>query len=114
MLHLLKETILKKRASGEELGEFFKIIFEGAETMSVDNAIEYIYTLFLLANETTPRILAATIKLISDNPKVMKELHREHEGIVRGKTEKETSITWEEYKSMTFTQMVSLNQYKIG
>ncbi|CAE5963031.1 unnamed protein product [Arabidopsis arenosa] len=106
MLKLLKETVLKKRASGEEFGEFFKIIFGGAETMSIDNAIEYIYTLFLLANETTPRILAATIKLISDNPKVMQELQREHAGIVRGKTEKETSLTWEEYKAMTFTQMV--------
>lgn len=76
--------------------------------MRIDNAIEYIYTLFLLANETTPQILAATIKLISDNPKVMQELQREHAGIVQGKTEKETSLTWEEYKAMTFTQMVSL------
>ncbi|CAA0395343.1 unnamed protein product [Arabidopsis thaliana] len=27
MMKLIKETVLKKRASGEELGEFFKIIF---------------------------------------------------------------------------------------
>ncbi|KAG7542807.1 Cytochrome P450 superfamily, partial [Arabidopsis thaliana x Arabidopsis arenosa] len=60
----------------------------------------------VLTNETTPGILAATIKLISDHPKVMEELNKEHEGIVRGKTEKEAGLTWEDYKSMTFTQMV--------
>ncbi|CAE6194604.1 unnamed protein product [Arabidopsis arenosa] len=110
MMKLIKEMVLKKRASGEEFGEFFKIIFgemEGGEgKMSVENAIEYIYTFFLIANETTPGILAATVKLISDHPKVMEELNKEHEGIVRGKTEKEAGLTWEDYKSMTFTQMV--------
>ncbi|KAL1220607.1 Cytochrome [Cardamine amara subsp. amara] len=110
MMKLIKETVLKKRASGEEFGEFFKIIFgemEGkAESMSVENAIEYIYTFFLIANETTPGILAAIVKLISEHPKVMQELQREHDGIVRGKTDKEASLTWEDYKSMTFTMMV--------
>ncbi|CAE6194627.1 unnamed protein product [Arabidopsis arenosa] len=112
MIKVLKETVLKKRASGEELGEVFKTIFgdteRGAETISLESATEYIFTLFLLANETTPMVLAATIKLISDNPKVMQELQREHERIVRDKIEKneKADLTWEDYKSMTFTMMV--------
>ncbi|ESQ55994.1 hypothetical protein EUTSA_v10027015mg, partial [Eutrema salsugineum] len=95
MMKLLKDTVLKKRASGEEFGEFFKIIFGekegGEETMSVENAME---------------VLAATVKLISNHPKVMQELQREHEEIVWSKTGKEAGLTWEDYKSMTFTQMV--------
>ncbi|XP_024005625.1 cytochrome P450 708A2 [Eutrema salsugineum] len=106
MMKLLKEAVLKKITSGEELGEFFKIIYGEKDTMSVDKAIEYIYTFFLIANETTPRILAATVKLISKNPKVMEELQREHAEIFRGKKDKEASLTWEDYKSMTFTHMV--------
>ena len=115
MMNLLKETVLKKRASGEQFEEFFKIIFGeiegGSQTMSIEEAIEYIFTLFVLANETTPAVLAATVKLINDNPKVKQELRREHERIVRDKTEKdETDLTGEDYKSMTFTQMVSMFQ----
>ncbi|ESQ55986.1 hypothetical protein EUTSA_v10027045mg, partial [Eutrema salsugineum] len=89
MMSLLKETVMKKRASGEEFGE-------------------YIFTFFVIANETTPGVLAATVKLINDNPKVKQELQREHEQIFRGKTDKgkEAELTWEDYKSMTFTQMV--------
>ncbi|VVB01076.1 unnamed protein product [Arabis nemorensis] len=110
MMKLLKETVLKKIESGEEFGEFFKIIFGemegGKEKMSIENAIEYIYTFFLVANETTPRIVATIVKIISENPKVMEELRREHAEIVGLKTEKEAGLTWEDYKSMTFTQMV--------
>ncbi|KFK41010.1 hypothetical protein AALP_AA2G073600 [Arabis alpina] len=110
MMKLLKETVMKKKASGEEFGEFFNIIFKemegGKERMSVENAIEYIYTFFLIANETTPRILATIVKLVSENPKVMHELHKEHAGILGFKTEKGAGLTWEDYKSMTFTQMV--------
>lgn len=104
--------MLKKREAGEEFGEFFKTIFgeiEGEkETMSMGNVIEYIYTFFVIANETTPRILAATVKLISENPKVKQELQREHAIIFGNKSENESGLTWEDYKSMTFTNMVSM------
>ncbi|CAN6817219.1 hypothetical protein Bca4012_003310 [Brassica carinata] len=110
MMNLLKEVVLKKRASGEEFGEFFKIIFgeneRGKEKMSVENAINYIYTFFLIANETTPRILAATVKLISEKPRIMQELQREHARIVGDRSEKDAALTWEDYKSMTSTHMV--------
>ncbi|CAH8276569.1 unnamed protein product [Arabidopsis lyrata] len=60
----------------------------------------------LTKQHQSPGILAATVKLISDHPKVVEELNKEHEGIVRGKTEKEAGLTWEDYKSMTFTHKV--------
>ncbi|CAA7016096.1 unnamed protein product [Microthlaspi erraticum] len=110
MLTIIKEMIVKKRASGEELGEFLDIIFQEmerqGETISLDTVVEYIYTFFLLAHETTPRTLAAMVKQISDHPQVMQELQREHEAIVQNKTDKEAGLTWEDYKSMTFTHMV--------
>ncbi|CAH8389982.1 unnamed protein product [Eruca vesicaria subsp. sativa] len=59
----------------------FKTIFRetegGSKTMSIENVIEYIFTFFVIANETTPRVFAATIKLINNNPKVKLELQRE-------------------------------------
>ncbi|CAA7017259.1 unnamed protein product [Microthlaspi erraticum] len=112
MMKILKDTVFKRRASGEDLGEFFSVMFGdmegGAVKISVEEAVEYIFIFFLISNESTPNVLAATVKLISDNPKVMQELKREHDRIFRGRNEKETEadLTWEDYKSMTFTQMV--------
>lgn len=114
MMKILKETVLKRRASGEDLGEFFNVMFGemegGSGKISVDEAVEYIFIFFLISNESTPNVLAATVKLISDNPKVRQELKREHDRIFRDRNEKETEadLTWEDYKSMTFTQMVSM------
>ncbi|WZZ13680.1 hypothetical protein YC2023_106769 [Brassica napus] len=78
MMNLLKEAVLKKRALGEELGKFFKIICgekeEGKAKMSVEEKINITYIhFFLIANQTTPRILAATVKLISEKLRVMRE-----------------------------------------
>ncbi|EOA25728.1 hypothetical protein CARUB_v10019089mg, partial [Capsella rubella] len=114
MKKLLKEEVLKKRASGEELEEFFEIIFGEKEMISMDHVIEYIYTFFVIANETTPRILATTVKLISENPEVMLELQREHARIVGGKSTKQAGLTWEDYKSMTFTNMVINESLRIS
>nr|QWK52290.1 cytochrome P450 702A2-2 [Isatis tinctoria] len=109
MINIIKKTVLSKRASGDEFGEFFKIIFGetegGKEKMSVEDAVEYIYTIFVISNETTPRMIATTLKLINENPKVMQELQREH-AVVGDSTGKEASLTWEDYTSMTFTKMV--------
>ncbi|CAG7861608.1 unnamed protein product [Brassica rapa] len=103
MMNLLKEAVLKKRALGEELGKFFKIICgekeEGKAKMSVEETINITYVhFFLIANQTTPRILAATVKLISEKLRVMRE-----RAIIR--TEKDACLTWEDYKSMTFTHL---------
>uniref|UniRef100_M4EGN4 Uncharacterized protein n=1 Tax=Brassica campestris TaxID=3711 RepID=M4EGN4_BRACM len=106
MMNLLKEAVLKKRALGEELGKFFKIICgekeEGKAKMSVEEKINITYIhFFLIANQTTPRILAATVKLISEKLRVM----REHARILGDRTEKDACLTWEDYKSMTFTHL---------
>ena len=36
-------------------------------------------------------------------------LQKEHEAILRSRDNEESEITWQEYKSMTFTHMVSWN-----
>ncbi|CAN6857773.1 unnamed protein product [Brassica oleracea] len=61
-------------------------------------SITYIHFFLLIANETTPQILAATVKLISEKLTVMRE-------IIGDRTEKDACLTWEDYKTMTFTHL---------
>ncbi|CDY66634.1 BnaA03g58050D [Brassica napus] len=60
----------------------------------------------ILSQETTPGILAATVKLVADHPDVMEELKREHDAVIENQGDNQAGLTWEEYKSMTFTHMV--------
>lgn len=68
-------------------------------------SITYIHFFLLIANETTPQILAATVKLISEKLTVMRELQREHARIIGDRTEKDACLTWEDYKTITFTHL---------
>ncbi|CAE6195901.1 unnamed protein product [Arabidopsis arenosa] len=107
---LLKGLIQKKKESKQGLGDFLDILFDEMEkdgaVLDIDRAVNLIFTFFILSQETTPGIVAATVKLVADNPDVMEELKREHEAVVQNRVDKEAGITWEEYKSMTFTHMV--------
>ena len=103
--------ILKKKASKEGLGDFLDIIFDEMEkdgtALDIDKAVNLIFVFFILSQETTPGVQGAVVKLVADHPSVMEELQREHEAIVQNRADKDTGVTWEEYKSMTFTHMVS-------
>ncbi|KAL9817580.1 putative cytochrome P450 [Arabidopsis thaliana] len=107
---LLKALILKKIVSKEGLGDFLDIIFDEMEkdgaALDIDKAVNLIFVFFILSQETTPGVQGAVVKLVADHPSVMEELQREHEAIVQNRADKDTGVTWEEYKSMTFTHMV--------
>lgn len=131
--------IQKKNESKQGLGDFLDILFDemgkDGAVLDIDRAINLIFTFFILAQETTPGILAATVKLVADHPDVMEELkvffftlesfyffisheclptkpfQREHEAVVQNRGDKEAGVTWEEYKSMTFTHMVGFFAY---
>ncbi|CAH8391173.1 unnamed protein product [Eruca vesicaria subsp. sativa] len=107
---LLKGLIQEKNTSKEGLGDFLEILFDemkkDSAALDIDKAVNLIFTFFILSQETTPGILAATVKLVADHPNVMEELKREHEAVVENRGDNQTGLTWEEYKSMTFTHMV--------
>lgn len=54
------------------------ILFDEMEkdgaVLDIDRAVNLIFTFFILSQDTTPRIVAATVKLVADNPDVMEEL----------------------------------------
>ncbi|CAN1801810.1 Cytochrome P450 87A3 [Linum perenne] len=74
-----------------------------------DKAISYVMFALLFANaETIPTVLTLAVKLLLENPLAMEELTKENEEIVRRRESKESdgSLTWKEYKSMSFTMNV--------
>ncbi|KAK4566959.1 hypothetical protein RGQ29_002989 [Quercus rubra] len=77
------------------------------ETFLTDKFIIYVMFGLLLASfETISSTLTLAIKLLSDKPKVVKELTEEHEAILKSREDADSGLTWKEYKSMTFTHNV--------
>ncbi|KAK4578389.1 hypothetical protein RGQ29_028487 [Quercus rubra] len=69
-------------------------------------AVDLVFLLLFAAHETTSSAMTLLIKFISDHPEVLAELVKEHETILRSRDNEDSEITWQEYKSMTFTHMV--------
>ncbi|KAJ0937423.1 putative abieta-7,13-dien-18-ol hydroxylase [Helianthus annuus] len=51
---------------------------------------------------------------LTDNPRALKELAEEHELILKKREKPEAGLTWEEYKSMTFTFQIINETLRLG
>ncbi|OMO93114.1 Cytochrome P450 [Corchorus olitorius] len=69
-------------------------------------AIDLIFLLLFASHETTSAAMTLAVKFIADHPQVLEELTKEHEAILESRENKNSQLTWQEYKSMTFTHMV--------
>nr|GEU93218.1 cytochrome P450 87A3 [Tanacetum cinerariifolium] len=85
--------------SSENLRENFGAFIKGLITFPLDIP----GTAFHKCLQTTSQAITVAIKLLSDNPRALKELTEEHEKIQRNRENPEFGLTWQEYKSMTFT-----------
>ncbi|KAL3614124.1 hypothetical protein CASFOL_042198 [Castilleja foliolosa] len=79
---------------------------------------EYIYrlifTLMFAMFQSVPFTITVALKFLSENPDVLQELTAEHEEILRKRQTQDSSVTWEEFKSMTFTQQVINETMRLG
>ncbi|WOH09511.1 hypothetical protein DCAR_0728968 [Daucus carota subsp. sativus] len=69
-------------------------------------AADLVFVLLFATFETTSTSITMATKFLADNPTALEELTKEHQNILKNRSEQDTEITWKEYKSMTFTHMV--------
>ncbi|CAH2064744.1 unnamed protein product, partial [Thlaspi arvense] len=109
-MQVLKDVYTWKKTSREKYGDFLDTAIEELEKegslVNEDAIVTLIFTLSSIIQDTTSKATCMAVKFISENPKVLAELKREHEAILAIREDKEGGVTWEEYRKMTFTNMV--------
>ncbi|KAJ3680142.1 hypothetical protein LUZ60_016420 [Juncus effusus] len=110
-MKVLKRMMRERMSSPDrQCEDFFDHVIEelknGKTLMTEGIALDLMFVLLFASFETTALTLTLAMKFLSDNPKVLEELTEEHEGIIRNRKDPNSDITWEEYKSMTFTSQV--------
>ncbi|XP_048141456.1 cytochrome P450 87A3-like [Rhodamnia argentea] len=73
------------------------------EFLTEDSAVLLIFALLFVGSKPIPATLTLAIMFLEENPKALQELTDEHEAVLRRRESSDSSITWEEYKSMPFT-----------
>nr|XP_048334324.1 cytochrome P450 87A3-like isoform X2 [Ziziphus jujuba var. spinosa] len=109
-LKVIKDTMEGRKNCNINHGDFLDYLVEEVRKedtiLSEEIAVNMIFLLLFAAYETTSTAITLAIKFISDHPQVLIQLTREHEAILKSRESKNSEITWQEYKSMTFTHMV--------
>ncbi|KAG9134789.1 hypothetical protein Leryth_001121 [Lithospermum erythrorhizon] len=78
---------------------------EGKYKLSDDEIIDLIITILYSGYETVSTTSMMAVKYLHDHPKVLEELRKEHVSI-RARKKPEEPLTYEDYKSMSFTRAV--------
>ncbi|KAJ6345495.1 hypothetical protein OIU78_008200 [Salix suchowensis] len=108
MLKMLKDTLMERlNDPSKRRGDFLDQAIDDMETekfLTVDFIPQLLFGILFASFESISTILTLTFKFLSENTRVVEELAAEHDAIVRKRENPNSRLTWEEYKSMTFTQ----------
>ncbi|XP_059661725.1 cytochrome P450 87A3-like [Cornus florida] len=107
-MRMLKDMLEERRANPRKHQvDFFDYVLEELvkenTILTEAIALDLMFVLLFASFETTSLALTLATKFLSDHPLVLKELTEEHEAILRRRENVGSGLTWEEYKSMTFT-----------
>ncbi|CAA7032009.1 unnamed protein product [Microthlaspi erraticum] len=110
-MKLIKDVYTRRKTSREKHDDFLETTIEELEKegsfVNENVLVSLIFTLSCITQDTTSKATCMAVKFVSENPKVLAELKREHEAILASRKDKEGGVTWEEYRhEMTFTNMV--------
>lgn len=112
VLKVIGEIYEERKATGIRRNDFLDVVLDEMKKenayLNRASAIDVIFGLLFAGYETTAQAITLVIKFITANPPVLAKLMEEHEAILKARENKyaESEITWEEYKSMSFTHMV--------
>nr|GMD30795.1 cytochrome P450 87A3-like [Ipomoea batatas] len=109
-IKLIKETLKERRSSKKGRQDYLDFLINEVDKedtfITEEIAVDIMCMLIFAAYETTSSAITLALKFLNQHPHVLKQLQEEHEKIVASRKDKESSITWKEYKSMKFTHMV--------
>uniref|UniRef100_A0ACD5V2J2 Uncharacterized protein n=1 Tax=Avena sativa TaxID=4498 RepID=A0ACD5V2J2_AVESA len=98
------------RRHGDFLDYIVQEITKEKPVLTEGMALDLIFVLLFASFHTTSLALTLAVKLLAEHPTVLEDLTVEHETILNqrqaGSESDGDTVTWKEYKSMTFTSQV--------
>ncbi|XP_062093306.1 beta-amyrin 16-alpha-hydroxylase CYP87D16-like [Humulus lupulus] len=118
VVSMLKD-MLKERQNSTELnhGDFLDQICKDMEKekfLSEDFISQLIFGGLFATFESISAVIALAFSLLPHHPLVLEEMMAEHEAILKNRPNPNSSLTWDEYKSMPFTLHVINEILRLG
>ncbi|XP_034684161.1 cytochrome P450 87A3-like [Vitis riparia] len=118
VMKMLREIVEERCASPErrhgDVLDYFLEEMKSKTFITKDFIVYIMFGLLFATFESIPTMFTLVFKLIMEHPLVWQELKDEHEAILRNSQTSNSTITWEDYKSMTFTFDVINEALRMG
>ncbi|CAL2279870.1 unnamed protein product [Prunus armeniaca] len=115
---MLRDMLKERRISPEmQRGDFLdqiNIDMEKEKFLSEDFSVQLVFGGLFATFESISAVIALAFSLLAEHPSVVQELTAEHEAILKNRENPNSSLTWDEYKSMTFTLQVINEILRLG
>ncbi|PON78489.1 Cytochrome P450, E-class, group I [Trema orientale] len=118
--HQCMKDVLKERRTSPEShrGDFLDQILKDTEKekfLTEDFILQLIFGVLFGTFESMSAIMALSFTKLSEHPSVLEGMIAEHEAILKNRENHPNSpLTWDEYKSMTFTLQVINETLRLG
>ncbi|XP_028093187.1 cytochrome P450 87A3-like isoform X2 [Camellia sinensis] len=110
LLSMLKDIVQERIDSDNKFrGDFLDRVMEDMKTekfLTAKFLSNLMFGILFGNSEPISSVILLTLKLLSEHPSIFEELTAENEVIVKNRENPDSSLSWKEYKSMTFTPNV--------
>ncbi|KAI8005253.1 Cytochrome P450 87A3 [Camellia lanceoleosa] len=110
VVKVIKDVFKERKQSQVPRHDFLDHLLEEVKKegtfLTEEIAMDLVFVLLFATYETTSTAVTFATKFLADHPSTLAELTKEHGTILRSRESEESEMTWEEYKSMTFTHMI--------
>ncbi|KAJ7943321.1 Cytochrome P450 [Quillaja saponaria] len=113
---ILKQVLARRRASPETHDDMLDMLLRSEDfryKLNDEEIIDQIITILYSGYETVSTTSMMAIKYLHDNPKALQEIREEHFAIQQRKKAGEP-VTWDDYKSMSFTRAVLFETMRLA
>ncbi|XP_030942775.1 cytochrome P450 87A3-like isoform X1 [Quercus lobata] len=111
---IFKERINSPKRHFEDLLDLAINDMDKEKFLSEDLIINVVFGLLFASFDSISSALSLTLNLLAEHPAVLQELTDEHEAILKNRESPNSILTWDEYKSMTFTHQVINEAFRLG
>ncbi|PON78488.1 Cytochrome P450, E-class, group I [Trema orientale] len=118
VMSMLKDLLNERRTSPEShRGDFLDQIsndMEKEKFLTEGFIVQLIFGGLFATFESVSAVMALAFTKLSEHPSVLEEMIAEHEAILKNRENPNSPLTWDEYKSMTFTLQVINETLRLG
>ncbi|XP_075673233.1 cucurbitadienol 11-hydroxylase-like isoform X2 [Castanea sativa] len=111
---ILKDRINSPERHYEDLLDQAINDMDKEKFLSEDLIVNVVFAMLFASFESISAALSLTLNLVAEHPTVLQELTDEHEAILKNRESPNSTLTWDEYKSMTFTHQVINEVLRLG